>query len=53
MEIGRVGPIVQRCQRQLVSLDHLAVAEPFEHKFVGKDALIVNFEPVFVELKFH
>ena len=35
----------------MVSLDHLTIADPFEHELVGEDALVVNFEPILVELQ--
>ena len=35
----------------MVTLDHLAVADPFEHELVGEDALVVNLESILIELQ--
>ena len=46
-----MGAIVQTGQRLVVSLHHLAVADPLEHKFEGEDTFIVNLKSIFVKLK--
>lgn len=51
VEICRVGSIVEAGQSQLVTLNYFAVAEPFEHQLVRKDALIVDLESVLIELQ--
>ena len=51
MEVSRMRSIVETRQRLAVPLDHFTVADPFEHELVGEDALVVNFEPILVELQ--
>ena len=51
MEVRRVCSIIKTCQRLMVPLDHFSIADPFEHELVGENALVVNFEPILVELQ--
>lgn len=51
VEVSGMGAIIETRKGLVVPLHHLPVTNPFEHQLVGEDALVVDLEPVLVELE--
>jgi len=53
VEVSRVSAVIKTGQGLVIALNHLPIADPLEHKFVGEDALVVDFEAILIELQLY